>query len=129
MLAERVGFLDDTGGVQERLGRNAADIELTPESRRAFDQRHALAEICSSEGRRIAGRARSEDDDIEGKCGRGGSLRGLCEASLGAEGAAVGFTAGGAAAALCASAAGDGVAGLAAGPAARFRTGLLGTRS
>src|SRR5262245_34316581 len=63
-------LVDDLGGMQERLRRNAADIEThAPERRPALDQCHFPAEIGSSEGGSIAARAGPQHEDLGGDVG------------------------------------------------------------
>ena len=54
-LVHRFGFLDDLGGMQQRLGRDATDIETNaPQRRPTFHQRHVQTQIGSAKGRGIA---------------------------------------------------------------------------
>ena len=65
------GFLDHLRRVQQRLRRNAADIQAdTAERRPALDQRYLHAEIGGTEGCGIAARAGTEHDDVEVVSGR-----------------------------------------------------------
>ena len=58
-------FVHDGGGVQQRLGRDAADIEADAAKHLpALDQDGIEAEIRCSERRRIAARTGPENDDI-----------------------------------------------------------------
>ena len=67
--AERVegvaGLVEHLGGVQQRLGRDAADIEAGAAKRRALlDHGDLQAELGGLDGADIAARAGSDDDDI-----------------------------------------------------------------
>ncbi len=58
-LAERLGQME------QRLRRNAADVEAHAAERRvALDQRHALAEIGGAERGGVAAGAGAEDEDV-----------------------------------------------------------------
>jgi hypothetical protein len=53
--AHGLGLFDDGRGVQQRLGRDAADIETdAAEGRIALDQDHAQAEVGGAEGGGVA---------------------------------------------------------------------------
>ena len=55
VMAHLADFVDDLGGVQQRLGRNAADVEAdAAQHRPAFDQRDLEAEIGGAERGGIA---------------------------------------------------------------------------
>ena len=58
-------FVDHLGRVQQRLRRNAADIEANAAERRiVLDQYRVLAKIGRAERRRVAAGARTEHDDL-----------------------------------------------------------------
>ena len=60
------GILDHLGGVQQRLGRNAADVQAdAAEHRPALDQRDLEPEIGGAERRGVAAGTRAEHDQIE----------------------------------------------------------------
>ena len=60
-----LGFGDDLGGVQQRLRRNAADVQADAAERRvALDQHHLLAEVGRAERRGVATRPRAEHHDL-----------------------------------------------------------------
>ena len=62
----RGGIVDHFGHVEQRLGRDASDIEAhAPEHTVALDQRHALAEIGAAKGGGVATGPAAEDDDVE----------------------------------------------------------------
>src|SRR5690606_3946238 len=64
VLAHLPGFLDDAGRVQQRLRRNAADVQADAAERRvALDQRHVQTEIGRAERRRVTARTGSEHDE------------------------------------------------------------------
>ena len=64
--AHRFRFLDDLRGVQQRLRRNAADVEAdAAELRPALDQRDFQAEIGGAERGGVAAGAGAEHDDFE----------------------------------------------------------------
>ena len=65
VLAHLLGFGDDLGGVQQRLGRDAADIEADAAERRpAIDQHDLLAEIGGAEGGGVAARPGAEHQHL-----------------------------------------------------------------
>ena len=65
-LRHRFRFLDHLRGVQQRLGRNAADVEAdAAEHRPALDQRDLQAEVGGTERGRVAAGAGAEHDDVE----------------------------------------------------------------
>ncbi len=56
---------DDLGGVQQRLGGDAAHVEAdAAEGWITFNQYHPFAQIGSAEGRCIAARPRAQHDDL-----------------------------------------------------------------
>ena len=56
---------DHLGGVQQRLGRDAADVQADPAERRiALDQHHLLAEIGGAERRGVAARPRAQHQHL-----------------------------------------------------------------
>src|SRR5208337_2642350 len=68
--------VDGLGDVEERLRRNAADVEAdAAEFRPAVDQHHLLPEVGGAEGRRIAAGTSAEDEQVSLEIGRSG--RGL----------------------------------------------------
>ena len=59
-------LLDHLGGMQQRLGRDAAHVQAhSAERRRAFDEGDFEPEIRRAKGRRVAPRARTEHDQFE----------------------------------------------------------------
>src|SRR5690606_25762244 len=57
-------LLDDASGVEQRLRRDAADVEADAAERRpALDQRDVEPEVRRAERRRVAARARAEHDE------------------------------------------------------------------
>ena len=75
ILAERVtGLLEHLGGVQQRLRRDAADVEAgAAEGGALLDHRDLHAELRRADGADIAARAGADDDEIVSH----GSLRSL----------------------------------------------------
>ena len=72
----RLGFLDHAGGMQQRLGRNAADIEAdAAELRPAVDERDGKAEVRRAKRRRVTAGSRSDHEqlrrDVGGRLGSG----------------------------------------------------------
>ena len=64
--AHRFRFLDDLRSVQQRLGRNAADVEThTAELRPALDQRDLHAEVGSAKRSCVTAGTGAEHDDFE----------------------------------------------------------------
>ena len=58
-------FVDDLGGMQQRLGGNTADVQTyTAERRVALDQHDLLAEISGAKGRGITAGTASENEDF-----------------------------------------------------------------
>ena len=97
------GFVEHCGDVQQRLGRDAADVEADAAERRvAFDDHGLESEVGAAEGGRVTAGARAEDQQVafdvdraavaagrsrRGRCRRGrrgrldgrrGRLRGAC---------------------------------------------------
>ena len=73
-----LGLGDDLGGVQQRLGGDAADVEAdAAEGRVALDQHDLLAEVCGPEGGGVAARAGTEHHDLgmDVAARRGGNRR------------------------------------------------------
>ena len=69
-MARRVaGDLGDLGGVQQRLGRDAAAVQARAADLVLLDERDRLAELGSAQGRRVAAAAAAQDDQIEGVVG------------------------------------------------------------
>ena len=73
VLAHLLGFGDDLGGVQQGLGRDAADVEADSAERRpAVDQHDLLAQVGRAERGRVAARPGAEDEhvrgDVTGRC-------------------------------------------------------------
>ena len=67
VLAHLLGFRDDLGGVQEGLGRDAADVEAdSAEGRLAIDEHDALAQVGCAERGRVAARPGAEDEYLGG---------------------------------------------------------------
>ena len=65
MRGHLVALADDLGGVQQRLGRDAADIEADATQRRpALDQHHLLAEIGGAERGRVAAGPGAQDQHL-----------------------------------------------------------------
>jgi hypothetical protein len=65
-LAHRVGVLDHSRGVEQRLRRNAAHVETHAAQRRvALDQRHRESKVRRAKRGRVAARARPEHHQIE----------------------------------------------------------------
>ena len=59
------GLVDHFGDMQQRLGRDAADVEADAAQRRAaLDQHDLLAEIGGAEGGGVAARARAEHQHV-----------------------------------------------------------------
>ena len=59
-------FFEQFGGVQQRLGRNAADVEAgAAEGRPLLDHRNLHAELRSANGGDVAARARADDREVE----------------------------------------------------------------
>jgi hypothetical protein len=59
------GFGDHLGGVQQRLGRDAAHVQADPaEDGLPVDQGHLLAEVGGAEGGRVAARSGAEHQDF-----------------------------------------------------------------
>ena len=66
VLRHRLRILDDPRGVQQRLGRDAADIEAdAAERREALDQCDAQAKVGGAECGRIASRTGAQHDEVE----------------------------------------------------------------
>ncbi len=79
--AHRLGVVDDLGDMQERLGRDAADVEADAAQRRArVDQNDVLSEIGGAEGGGVAAGTGAQDQNIGLEIGLaawvGGGLRG-----------------------------------------------------
>ena len=65
MRAHRRRLVDHLGDVQQRLRRNAADVEADAAEGLAFVNKHdLLAEIGGAEGRGVAGGAGPEDENV-----------------------------------------------------------------
>ena len=63
--AHLLGLGDHLGGVQQRLGRDAADIEADPAQRRpALDQHHLAAEVGGAEGGGVAAGAGAQHQHL-----------------------------------------------------------------
>ena len=61
------GFLEQVRGLQQRLGRDAADIEAgAAEGRALLDHGHLHAELGGADRRHIAARSGADHDEIEG---------------------------------------------------------------
>ncbi len=84
MRAHRLGVIDDLCDMQERLGRDAADVEAHAAKRCArVDQNDILPEIGGAEGGGVAARAGPQNQDIGLEIGLpagigGGLRRGSC---------------------------------------------------
>ena len=66
VLGHRLRFLDDPRRVQQRLGRNAADVQADAAERRAaLDQRDRQPEIGGAERRGVAAGTGAEHDQVE----------------------------------------------------------------
>jgi len=52
------------GVAQQRLGRNAADVEANPAPVLRLDDRGGKAELCGANGRNLSAGAGPEDDDV-----------------------------------------------------------------
>ncbi len=64
-VAHLLGLGDDLGGVQQRLRRDAADVEADAAERRVLlDQHHLLAEVGRPEGGGVAAGAGAEHHDL-----------------------------------------------------------------
>ncbi len=62
VMAHLADFVDDLGGMQQRLGRNAADVEANAAQHRpAFHQRDLEAEIGGAERGGVAAGTGTED--------------------------------------------------------------------
>jgi len=74
------GLGDHLGGVQQCLGRDAADVQAGPaQGRIALDQDHRFAQIGGTEGRSVAAGSRAENHDLGvmlAGAGRGARCRG-----------------------------------------------------
>ena len=58
-------FVDDLGDMQQRLGRDAADVQAhAAQAGVLFDQHHLLAQVGSAEGGGVAAGAGAEHDDF-----------------------------------------------------------------
>ncbi len=57
--------LEDLGGAQQRLGRDAAPVEADAAQMLALDQRHLHAELCGPDGGDIAAGTAADDDQVE----------------------------------------------------------------
>ena len=67
-----LGLGHHLGRMQQRLGRNAADVEAYPAQRRvALDQHDFLAQVGRAKGRGIAARARAQHHDLGVQIGAG----------------------------------------------------------
>ena len=85
MGRESACLVHQAGDVEQRLGRNAADVQAHAAERLvAFDEDDALAQVRRAKGGRISARPGAEDQDIAVECARGGTPRNLC--SVGASG-------------------------------------------
>ena len=72
-LAELVGLGQDLGDVQQRLGRDAADVQAdAAELLAAVDQRDGQPEVGGAERGRVAARAAAEDGHLDLDVGVGG---------------------------------------------------------
>ena len=61
----RLGVIDDLGDMQERLGRDAADVETDAAERRArVDQNDVLPQIGGAEGGGVAARTGAQNQNI-----------------------------------------------------------------
>ncbi len=77
VLAHLLGLGDDPGGVQQRLGRDAADVEAdAAEFRPAVHEHDFLAEVGSPERGRVAARPGAEDEHLRGDVARSGGRPG-----------------------------------------------------
>ena len=76
-LGHRLRILDHAGRMQQRLGRDAADVQAHAAQRRpALDQRDRKAQVRGAKRRRVTARAGAEHDEVEivgmsRRCGRG----------------------------------------------------------
>ena len=71
MRSHRTRVLDDLCRMQQRLGRNAADVEAHAAKRRpALDQRHLEAEIRRAKRRGVSPGARTDDEHVVIETGR-----------------------------------------------------------
>jgi hypothetical protein len=71
------GFVDDARGVQQRLRRNAADVEADAAERAvAFDEHDVLAEVGGAERGRVAAGAGAEHDDVAVEVGLAARIAG-----------------------------------------------------
>ena len=62
---ERRRLVDHPGGVEQRLGRNAADVQAhAAEIRGRFDQHDLAAQVGGAEGRGVAARSGAQDQDF-----------------------------------------------------------------
>jgi hypothetical protein len=69
---ERAGLAHDLGQVQQRLRRDAADVEAhAPEALVPLDQHHLLAEVRRAEGGRVAAGARAQHQHLAAQVGGG----------------------------------------------------------
>ena len=79
VLCHRAGLFDDLRGVQQRLGRDAADVETNTAQRRvALDQDGLLAEVGGPKRGRVATGPGTQDDDLRAEVRLG------CRAGAGA---------------------------------------------
>ena len=90
VLAHLLGFSDDLGGVQQGLGRDAADVEAdSAQGWPAVHKHDVLAQVGRPERGRVAARPGAEDEyvcgDVTGRCygARRRGLPGLCCGCLG----------------------------------------------
>jgi hypothetical protein len=69
-------FVHDAGDVQQRLGRDAADVEADAAERRvALDEDGLHAEVGAAESRRVTARAGAEDEHLALEVGAAGDRR------------------------------------------------------
>ena len=59
------GAVGDLGGVQQRLGRDAADVQAGAAELALLDEPDAQAELGRAQGAGVAARTRPEDEDVE----------------------------------------------------------------
>ncbi len=89
-VGEVLDLVDHRGDVQQRLRRDAADVEADAAQRRvALDQDHLEAEVGGAEGGRIAAGAGAEHQQVAVEVDRTGVAR--CGGRRGAAAAGAGF--------------------------------------